>query len=182
MIQGEKLMKKYMWMAVLCIALAAVASAQQKEEAAAPKNLRSYKVEYQLVETQDGKPVNTRHYTLLMEEEERNGYSRGSLRVGTRVPVNVGAKDGQPSVQYMDVGLNIDCKLKPRSADKISVESSLELSNFISDPMTGGNPVMRSNRGTVTSQVVVGKKTVVATYDDINSTRSTTVEVTVTPQ
>ncbi len=174
-------MKKLMWLTALLIAFAAVAAAQQKDEPAAPKVLHSYKVEYQLVETQDGKPVNTRHYTLLLEEEERNGYSRGSVRVGTRVPVTVGNKDGQPSVQYMDVGLNIDCRLKPRGADKVSIESTLELSNFISDPMTGGNPVMRSNKGFVTSQVPLGKKTVIATYDDINSTRSTTVEVTVTP-
>ncbi|MEO6119986.1 MAG: hypothetical protein ABIP12_04785 [Terriglobales bacterium] len=155
-------------------------SAQQKDEAPA-KALRGYKVDYALVESQDGKRVNTRNYTMLFEEEERTNYSPASIRVGTRVPITVANKEGSPTMQYMDVGLNIDCRIKPRGADKVSVESTIEIANFISDDqMRSSNPVIRSNKSRVTALITLGKKTTVATYDDINSTRTTAVEITVT--
>lgn len=181
MIHMETTMKmKWMFAVTLfCLGMMTI-SAQQKEEPA-QRVLRGYKVDYALVEMQDGKRVNTRNYTVLVEEEERGNYSPASIRVGTRVPVNVGGKDGQPSLQYMDVGLNIDCRIKPRGTDRASVESTIEIANFVSDDqMRSPNPVIRSNRSRVTAVVVLGKKTTVASYDDINSTRSTVVEVTVT--
>ena len=175
-------MKKQWWLAGLCmLALAGSAAAQQKEETAT-RALRAYKVEYALVELQDGRRLNTRNYSVLVEEEERGNYSPASIRVGTRVPITTANKDGQPTMQYMDVGLNIDCRIKPRGTDRASVESTIELSNFISDDqMRSGNPVMRSNKSRVTAVVPLSKKTVVSSYDDINTNRSTVIEVTVTP-
>ncbi len=168
-------------MAVACLFLLPVNAQQKDDSATPPKNLRGYKVDYSLVETQDGKRVNTRNYTVLVEEEERGNYSPASIRVGTRVPITAANKDGQATTTYMDVGLNIDCRIKPRGVDKASVESTIEIANFISDDqMRSTNPVLRSNKSRVTALVTLGKKTTVATYDDINSTRSTAVEVTVT--
>ena len=174
--------KQWLFLAVVVLMMLPLAaqSVPAKEEAAT-KALRGYKVDYSLVEMQDGKRVNARNYTMLVEEEERGNYSPGSIRVGTRVPVNMANKDGQPSTQYMDVGLNIDCRIKPRGADRASVESTIEVANFVSeDQMRSGAPVIRSNRSRVTAVVQLGKKTTVASYDDINSSRSTVVEVTVT--
>ncbi|HUQ49460.1 MAG TPA: hypothetical protein VM056_02005 [Terriglobales bacterium] len=173
---------KKQWLVVITAVFAMMlsASAQQKEEAV-QKNLRAYRVDYSLVETQDGKKVNTRNYTVLVEEEERGNYSPASIRVGTRVPITAANKDGQPTMQYMDVGLNIDCRIKPRGADKASVESTIEIANFISDDQVrSSTPVLRSNKSRVIALVTLGKRTTVATYDDINSTRSTAVEITVT--
>lgn len=170
------------FMVMIMVCGAALCGAQQKDEpSAAQKNLRGYKVDYSLVETQDGKRVNTRNYSVLVEEEERGNYSPASIRVGTRVPITTANKDGQPTMQYMDVGLNIDCRIKPRGSDKVSAESTIELANFVSDQqMNSGAPVVRSNKTRVTALLTLGKKTIVATYDDINSTRTMVVEVTVT--
>jgi hypothetical protein len=181
-----KTMRQSLIAAAIFSMLVLSAGAQQKEEASAAKVLRGYKVEYALVEMQDNKRINTRNYTVLFEEEERGNYSPASIRVGTRVPITVANKEGAPTMQYMDVGLNIDCRIKPRGNDKASVESTIEIANFISDdPMRiaekiSGAPVIRSNKSRVTALITLGKKTTVATYDDINSTRSTAVEITVT--
>lgn len=178
-------MKKMGMIMAAALVLTATLAAQQKDEAA--KTLRAYRVDYALVEMQDGKRLNTRNYTVLIEEEERGNYSAASIRVGTRVPLTTANKDGQPTMSYMDVGLNIDCRIKPRGTDRASVESTIEVANLIADDQTriaekiGGAPVVRSNRSRVVAVVPLGKKTMIASYDDINSTRTTQVEVTVTP-
>ena len=180
-----KTTRQSLLLASLVCTLMLSASAQQKVEAP-EKVLRGYKVEYALVETQDNKRINTRNYTVLVEEEERGNYSPASIRVGTRVPIMAANKDGQPTTTYMDVGLNIDCRIKPRGNDRVSVESTIEVASLLPDDQArivekiAGAPAVRSNRSRVTAVVVLGKKTTVATYDDINSTRSTAVEITVT--
>lgn len=173
-------MKTWMIMAAALV-LTGTLAAQQKDEAA--KTLRAYRVDYVLVESQDGKRLNTRNYTMLFEEEERGNYSPASIRVGTRVPLTTANKDGQPTTSYMDVGLNIDCRIKPRGNDRVSLESTIEVANLLSEDQmrTGGAPIVRSNRSRIIAVVPLGKKTMVASYDDINSTRTTSVEVTVTP-
>lgn len=178
-------MKKIWMMVVAALVLTATLAAQQKEDAA--KTLRAYRVDYVLVESQDGKRLNTRNYTMLFEEEERGNYSPASIRVGTRVPLTTANKDGQPTTSYMDVGLNIDCRIKPRGNDRVSLESTIEVANLLADDQAriaekiSGAPVVRSNRSRIVAVVPLGKKTMVASYDDINSTRTTSVEVTVTP-
>lgn len=176
-------------MAMVCLLVVPAAgqpSGAQKEEGAAAKSLRGYRVDYALVEMQDGKRVNTRNYMVLVEEEERGNYSPASIRVGTRVPLTTANKEGQPTTSYMDVGLNIDCRIKPRGSDRVSLESTVEVAGLVADDQTRiaekitGAPIVRSNRSRVTAVVTLGKKTTVASYDDINSTRTTTVEVTVT--
>ncbi len=185
-------MMKKQWLGLMAMACLLVApavcqqsGAQPKEEGAA-KSLRGYRVDYALVETQDGKRVNTRNYMVLVEEEERGNYSPASIRVGTRVPITASDKDGKATTTYMDVGLNIDCRIKPRGSDRVSLESTVEVAGLVADDQTRiaekitGAPIVRSNRSRVTAVVTLGKKTTVASYDDIHSTRTTTVEVTVT--
>jgi hypothetical protein len=170
-------------LAVLSMMMIAASAQQKKDDASATdKPLRGYKVDYALVEMQDGKRVNTRNYTVLVEEEERGNYSPASIRVGMRTPLTAADKDGKATTTYMDVGLNIDCRIKPRGTDKVSVESVIELSNLVAESQAnpGSAPVVRSNRSRVVAQLTLGKKTTVASYDDIGSTRSTAVEVTVT--
>lgn len=179
-------MKKQSWLAaVFCVLAVALPAGAQQKEGASARTFRSYKVEYTLVEMQDGKRLNARNYSVMVEEEERErGAIMGfaNIRVGTRVPITTTNREGQATTTYMDVGLNIDCRIIPRGGDRVSIESTVEMNNFVSDPMTGGPPIMRSNKARGTAQLTFGKKMVVATYDDINSTRSTAVELTVTPQ
>src|SRR5688572_27366839 len=90
---------------MLLFALAAPASAQEEEKKPeAPRVAVAYKIDFLLHEVEGGKRVNTREYSMLLRDGRR-----GSIRIGTRVPITLG--DGK-GVQYMDVGFNLDCSLR----------------------------------------------------------------------
>jgi hypothetical protein len=54
--------------------------------------------------------------------------SRGSLRVGIRVPVSSSSKTGESVINYMDVGTNLDLRVKRVDAERYGVELTLERS------------------------------------------------------
>lgn len=53
---------------------------------------------------------------------------RGSVRVGIRVPLNTSSKSGENSIQYADVGTNLDVRLVAKDADRFELEVTLERS------------------------------------------------------
>ncbi len=149
-----------------------------------PKSVGTYKVVYNLNEMEGSRKLNTRSYSLLMRCCEPG--SRGSFRVGSRVPIltsSSGPSGPTPSMTYMDVGVNIDVRLSGSSDDDLTMEHSIEVSG-ISTPAAGeqrpSNPVIRQSRTNTTSGVTVGKPTVVASLDDVDTTHHTEIEVTVT--
>jgi hypothetical protein len=65
-------------------------------------------------------------YTLFLRAGERETY-RGSLRMGVRVPIAIGGKDGQ--IQYQDVGSNLDCRVQSIEDGKYVLDLVLERSS-----------------------------------------------------
>jgi len=152
------------------------ARAQQekpKEEATAvQKPLVAYRIEIIVREFEEGKPANSRKYTMLVADN-----NRGKIRVGNRVPYQSSAG----MYQYQDVGMNIDCVPKERG-ENLSLYTSVEFSSLAGSQGAAPNmnPVFRSERSEVESVVTLGKPTVVATMDDVGSTRRYEIEVTAT--
>jgi len=52
----------------------------------------------------------------------------GSVRVGLRVPIPASTKTGENSIQYMDVGSNVDVRVRPVDAERYSLELTIERS------------------------------------------------------
>src|SRR6185437_242444 len=77
---------------------------KQASEPASAKVVHAYRVDFSINELQDGKKINSRHYSMILTSGDRN-----QIKIGTRVPVST-----TPSVstqfQYMDVGTNINCR------------------------------------------------------------------------
>src|SRR3954470_12393204 len=96
--------------------------------------LSFYKVEYVLREMQDGKAINSRNYMMTIE----NG-DRGEAKVGARVPVPIGSSGPSTQWQYMDVGLNISCRVVGRD-DYASLHTSIEVSSFALPEQQTGRP------------------------------------------
>ncbi len=138
------------------------------------KPVTTYKLDFTLSELEDSTRVNSRSYSLLLEEEVW-----GRTRIGTKVPLSMG--DGK-GIQYMDVGFSLDARINQREGD-LRIELRLEVNSFV--PVEGEaarprEPVLRSMRSELTASIASGKPTLLTTVDELSSRRRFQVEVTAT--
>lgn len=132
-----------------------------------------YRLEFVVRELEDGKRVNSRSYTVSVQDD---AWDR--VRVGSRVPIHMGEKD----VTYQDVGINIDCHLYQQETD-VLLNTTFESSSVVAPQQTTGaaaTPIVRQVRFSGQSSVTPGKPTVMATLDDVATNRRYEVEVTAT--
>lgn len=172
-------MKRFLRLLLVVGLVSAIGAAQD-----APKHIQKiYKVVFQIYEMEDGKKINERTYTLPVNTVDGNTRD-GSMRVGTRVPIETGSKSGDTMVQYIDVGLDLDCNVTEQQ-DKFIVHGNLTLSSLVppeqgANPRSDGMPVLRQIKQSFTSLVSPGKPTLATTLDDINSKKRLQVEITAT--
>ena len=113
--------------AMATLLLAWPSRAQQKSgDAAAPEN--AYRVQIVLSEYDGPTKLSSLPYTMPMAILAGENRTLGSVRVGMRVPLNTSAKSGDNSLQYADVGTNLDVRVKPRDGERYEVELTLERS------------------------------------------------------
>ena len=153
------------------------ASAQQEKgkEAATTeqKPVVAYRIEFNVREIEDGKRLNSRNYMMVVEDG-----LYGRIRVGNRVPYQASEKQ----YEYIDVGMNIDCRPQEREGG-VALDWSLESSSVVAQEQTAGvttNPVFRQQKTTIWSVVTPGKPTLVASMDDVVTNRRYEIEVTAT--
>lgn len=151
----------------------------------APKHIQKvYKVVFLIYEMEDGKKINERTYTLPVNTVDGNSRD-GSIRVGTRVPIETGTNSSDKTmIQYIDVGLDLDCNVTEQE-DKFIVHGSVTLSSLVppeqgTDLKGSGMPVLRQIKQIFTTLVSPGKPTLATTLDDINSKKRMQVEITAT--
>lgn len=169
---------------VICLLLVLAAEPLLGQEAKPRSSSDVYKVEYVFSELQDSKRVNTRSYTVLVGPIEK-----ASLRLGSRIPVATGSfingsKEGTPAVpmptqfQYMDVGVNIDCSVDPLDSD-VGLHTNVDISRLAPENRIG-QPIVRTTRISVHNVVPLGKQTMVASADEVDTTGRFQIEATVT--
>jgi len=178
---------KWLVMAVagfLLLPLAAPAQ-EKKPEAASERPVSVYRLDYVIHELDNGKQINQRKYTLSVETGRYPGQKDwGRVRVGRKVPVATSGKPGgelATLIQYMDVGVNLDCALEEQD-NTLLLETRLEISSVVTggDLAAPGAPVTRQARTENAAVITPGKPTIIATLDDVDSTRSYQIEVTAT--
>lgn len=153
------------------VLLSGVASpaAQEVPAEKATKSVSIYRVDFAIHESEDGKRINTRNYSQLVEE---GGWGR--IRAGASVPITT-----EKGVQYTDVGINLDCELKERNGH-VRLDLRLEISSFGQEQEGKDRPLLRRIRSDVQTVIPVGKSTVVSSIDDTASKRRYELEVTAT--
>lgn len=133
-----------------------------------------YRLEYSINELEDGKKINTRQYSMNLNSGDGN-----SLKVGTRVPVEVKAGE----FQYIDVGTNIWSRIRDHD-NGVLLEVRAEISNFaIPDQASRGvasMPLLRQLQINASTVALLGKPMIVGSVDDPNSKHQFQMEVTVT--
>jgi hypothetical protein len=138
------------------------------------KLLSVYRLEFVVREMEDGKRINSRSYTLSVEDSKR-----GIIHVGNRIPYNT----GKDQFQYFDVGINIDCRLFDHESYITLEDTSIDISSVVKDESSVSgvlNPIVRQARSSVAAAVTPGKPTIITSLDDVSSNRRYEVEVTAT--
>lgn len=133
----------------------------------------SYRLDFTINEMEDGRKINARQYSLNANTRDHN-----SLRIGTRVPVEV--KQGE--MQYIDVGTNISAELRERD-NGLTLEVRAEMSSFAVPEQAervNSMPVLRQMQINASTVLSPGRPTVVGSVDDPNSKRQFQLEVTAT--
>jgi hypothetical protein len=141
----------------------------------AKKDPAIYKINFTVMEVQNGQRSNVRNYAMFLPANGRTH----STRVGNRVPVPVGKDSG---IQYMDVGLNMNCSITAEKAEGVVLEFNFDLGSLIAPEANASEriPVVRQLRQDGVAYLPSGKAVQIASADDINTTRTIVVEATAT--
>jgi hypothetical protein len=174
---------------ILMLLVATAVIAQDKPESKPARNdfgwaRNPYRLDYTIKELEDGKVVNTRTYSLAMQSAEERGRSFGEVKTGTRVPIStVIPKEGGNSIQYIDVGINIQAQLYVMENSNLLLTGNVEISTLASGTDSvgaGGAPIIRQIKSNTTSEVIAGKANQLAALDDPISKHRFLIEVTPT--
>jgi hypothetical protein len=140
-----------------------------------------YRLEFSFYELQDGKKINTRHFTLDLIAGSGN-----EIKIGTRVPVPTGKNTPDPSFnfQYMDVGTTIWANLVVLGGGDLRLDVKSDVSNLDltgdHDRNPGLPPIVRQIQINGSTLLVTGKPILIVSMDDPNSNREFQLEVNVT--
>jgi hypothetical protein len=141
-----------------------------------------YRLDFSFYELQDGKKINTRHFSLDLTAGSGN-----DIKIGTRVPVATGQNvpnDPSFNFQYMDVGTRIWANLAVLGGGDLRLDVKSDVSNLDltaeHDRNPGAPPIVRQIQINGSTLLVTGKPILIGSMDDPNSNREFQLEVTAT--
>ncbi len=192
-------MRRFVIIALMLL-VAAAAVAQEKAEPKPAENKPAarndftwarapYRLDYTVKELEDGKVINTRSYSLIVQSAEERGRSYGELKSGSRIPIaTTETKTGEKQFQYIDVGVNISSQLYQLESGNLLLGSSVEISSIAlpdKEAQPGLNypaaqPMIRQIRSNITGEITAGKPNQIASVDDPVSRHRFQIEVTAT--
>jgi len=144
--------------AVLAAALAVPVAAQEQKPAASAAAPNTIKIQLVLSRYQGEKKISSLPYTLnMVPDPGTRNVGRGNVRLGTQVPITTMSRppggDGNsplvPTVNYRDVGTNIDGFVYILDDGRYKVDLTIEDSSVDTAPgasPSGSNPSFRSFR------------------------------------
>jgi len=189
-------MRKFIasWLIVTSVLLGGFSRLQAQEEKSAPedskakterrtdseqlgtsrgvqKPVRPYRADFLISELEDGKRINSRRYSILLNVGDWN-----QVKIGTKVPVAASAN----MFQYMDIGTRIGCRLT-ESGDDLAVEVDSDFSSLSEpDQSRSAQPVVRQVVLSGHTLVTSGKPVIIGVADDPGSRHQFQLEATVT--
>jgi hypothetical protein len=159
------------------------AAEESKPKADQRKAIQPYRLDFSINELENGKKINSRHYSMDLTAGSPN-----EIKIGTRVPVATGPRDaGNPlanlQFQYMDIGTNIWANLR-EGGDDLQLEIRSDVSNLDMSPARDHDalsaPIVRQIKINGSTLLMTGKPIIIGTMDDPNSNREFQLEVIAT--
>lgn len=141
-----------------------------------------YRLTFTLNESEAGKHISTRHFSLVALEGQRS-----TLKQGSRVPVVTGTYDiasstAQRQNSYMDVGMAIDITLSG-VGNNLTLKSKVEESVVAPEKSATvpSDPIINQSIVDGVSAIAPGKALTLGTIEVPNSPRQIEIQVTVEP-
>lgn len=141
-----------------------------------PESSKFYKLDFVVKEMEGPKVVNARAYSTIVSTAKSSPPT--SIRTGSRVPVPTAP--GSAQFNYVEVGVNIDCRSVEEVASELSLLVTADINSTLQES-TAVTPVLRSNKWTSMVIVPIGKPIVVFSSDDVTAKRQMQLELTATP-
>ena len=167
---------------VLALTMAPGAGIAQNQDASkASESPKFYRLEFVVKEVEGGKVLNARAYLTTASTDPKAGTTQ--IRAGGRVPYQTMVGDlKSSSLQYLDVGVNIDCRNLQELEQGLSLFVSADVSNVPAGAGTpAAAPTVRQNRWSSMTIVPLKKPTMIFSSDDPTTKRQMQLELTVTP-
>jgi hypothetical protein len=154
--------------------------------AKAEDSVDAYRLDVSFNELEDGKKLNTRHYSI-----DLTGGRPNDIKIGTRVPVvtancnpsSASSPSGGASeqYQYLDLGTHLSAQLISHGAE-LHVSGDISSLDTSAGSQTSARlgPVIRQIKIEGSTALVLGKPILIGSADDPNSKRQFQLEVTVT--
>ena len=147
-----------------------------------------YKLDFVVKETEAGKVLNSRNYSITLAADGLSGSSPAavannafgpshSIRSGSRVPVRTTKGD----FTFIDLGVNIDCRQVREVQNGLSLSVTADVTSTAQEAPEVGYPVLRQNKWTSNVLVPIKKPTLLFSSDDVSSKRQMQLELTATP-
>lgn len=181
-------MKKFLILIMTFLTVGTLAAQQEATKGQEPREkdvivkkaaIPTYKMAFSIYELQDGKKINQRDYSLLVEANDRGA---NTLKIGTKVPID----SGNGGITYADVGFELRCSAAETVNNKLAVSVDITVTNFAipeqnTDPRTAGSrPVLRGVTQRIGAVINPGKPQILTSMDDVNSTKRMQLELTAT--
>ena len=140
----------------------------------------AYRLDFKVYEIENGKRTNERAYTMTARVS--GDWSR--VNVGTRVPIVTKEKSKDIEYTYLDVGIDLKCRLTEQ-AGKLFGEVHMGVSSIAqpgqtADPRVSTMPVLRNTNSQGETQITPGKPQIIISADDVNSKKKLQLELTAT--
>jgi hypothetical protein len=193
----------WLWVAVALWCAVPMAQAQEESktsgqaEAAKPapqeskakgeqhdKVIRPFRLDFSVNELEDGKKINSRHYSINL-----TAGSADEIKIGSRVPVStVESPSSAAQFQYIDLGTNIWALLREGSEElQLEVRSEISWTKHEDvDPSPRAPhsaftpPIISQMKINGSTLLVIGKAMIIGSVDDPYSNRQFQLEVTAT--
>ena len=151
--------------ALMALCMASACLAQNAES-------KFYRLDFVVKDLEGGKVVNARAHSMTIE----TGGKASQIRTGNRVPVT----SGPNQYQYIDVGVNIDCRDAKELQNSLSLYVGADISSTANE-QNAPAPVVRQTKWSANVIVPLRKATTIFSSDDPSSKRQTQLELTATP-
>ncbi len=166
-------------LSLACLAQSGGNTQDKAAQANTPKKF--YKLDFVVREVENGHVVNGRSYSVITRDDEHDACS---VRTDTQVPYVSGKPGGgYTQFQQVQVGVDIDCRLGEEVANQAPVKISAVIRTYT--PTTLGTDynavIARKNQWESWVVVPLRQPTVVYASDDLDSKRTTQLQLTVTP-
>jgi len=131
----------------------------QDKKPEVPVQVTPLRVQVVFTEYDGEKKIGSLPYTLLINADDKG--AQAALRMGLRVPIDIGAGSGTKQVQYMDVGTNMDGRADKTDDGKFNLKLNVERSSlyapgatekpatFAGNAIIQGQPVVQQFRSQV---------------------------------